>query len=57
MSDNLHEFELLTDEVNRLIARAQSLHTPRFDFGTGIPLYRSEIHTIETIQGKIQGST
>jgi DNA-binding MarR family transcriptional regulator len=54
MSDNLHEFELLLDEVNRLIARAQSLHTPRFDFGTGIPLYRSEIHTIETI-GKNPG--
>ncbi len=54
MSDDLETFELLMAEAGRLIARAESLHTPRFDFGTGIPLYRAEIHTIETI-GKYPG--
>jgi DNA-binding MarR family transcriptional regulator len=54
MPDDLHTFELLMDEASRLIARAEALHTPGFDFGTGIPLYRSEIHTIETV-GKNPG--
>lgn len=54
MLDDLERFEILTDEVNRLIARVQSLHTPSFDFGTGIPLYRSEIHTIDIV-GKNPG--
>jgi DNA-binding MarR family transcriptional regulator len=54
MSDDLETFELLMEEASRLIARGESLHTPRFDFGTGIPLFRSEIHTIETI-GKHPG--
>ncbi len=42
------------EEVTRLIGRAESVHTPRFDFGTGIRLYRSETHTIEAI-GKNPG--
>jgi DNA-binding MarR family transcriptional regulator len=54
MPDDLETFELIMEEVSRLIARAESLHTPRFDFGTGIPLFRSEIHTIETV-GKNPG--
>jgi DNA-binding MarR family transcriptional regulator len=54
MSNDLETFELLTDEATRLIARAESFHAPYFDFGTGVPLYRSEIHTIETI-GKNPG--
>jgi DNA-binding MarR family transcriptional regulator len=49
MDNELATFERLMEEVTRLIARAESLHTPRFDFGTGIGLYRSEIHTVETI--------
>ena len=49
MDNDLATFEHLMEEVSRLIARAESLHRPRFDFGTGIGLYRSEIHTIQTI--------
>jgi DNA-binding MarR family transcriptional regulator len=54
MSDDRQLFELLMEEVTGLIGRAESAHTPRFDFGTGIPLYRSETHTIEAI-GKNRG--
>jgi DNA-binding MarR family transcriptional regulator len=42
------------EEAAHLIARAESFHAPYFDFGTGVPLFRSEIHTIETI-GKNPG--
>jgi DNA-binding MarR family transcriptional regulator len=54
MSNDLETFESLMDEAGRLIARAESFHAPHFDFGTGIPLYRSEIHTIEIV-GKSPG--
>jgi DNA-binding MarR family transcriptional regulator len=54
MSDEVYTFELLLEEVSRVIARAESLHTPHFDFGTGTPLFRSEIHMIETV-GKNPG--
>jgi len=54
MANDLETFELLMVEATRLVARAESFHAPYFDFGTGVPLYRSEIHTIETI-GKNPG--
>lgn len=54
MPDALETFELLMDDATRLVARAESFHAPHFDFGTGVPLFRSEIHTIETI-GKNPG--
>ncbi len=54
MSDDQQLFELLMEEVTRLVGRAESVHTPHWDFGTGVPLYRSETHTIEAI-GKNPG--
>jgi len=43
------KFERLMEMINKLTDRMGSLHEPALDFGTGVPLYRSEIHTIKTI--------
>ena len=35
--------------INRVTDKMNSMHEPAIDFGTGVPLYRSEIHTIKAI--------
>ena len=45
----MQDFERLLDVLDRVVTRMQSMHSPAHDFGTGVPLYRTEIHTIRTI--------
>jgi DNA-binding MarR family transcriptional regulator len=42
-------FERLMDILDDVVDRAGSIHANPADFGTGIPLYRTEIHTIRAI--------
>jgi DNA-binding MarR family transcriptional regulator len=42
-------FENLLDVLDRVITRVDAMHAPSHDFGTGVPLYRAEIHTIRAI--------
>jgi len=35
--------------LHRVTYKLGSLHEPALDFGTGVPLYRAEIHTIKAI--------
>ena len=44
-------FERFLDVLDRMISRVESIQSHRAgkDFGTGIPLYRAEIHTMKTI--------
>ena len=42
-------FERLMELINRVTDKMGSMHEPALDFGTGVPLYRSEIHTIKAI--------
>lgn len=35
--------------LHRVAHRLASLHEPALEFGTGVPLYRAEIHTIKAI--------
>jgi DNA-binding MarR family transcriptional regulator len=49
VNDERRPFETLLDVLDRVIARADAMHSPAHDFGTGVPLYRTEIHTIRAI--------
>lgn len=52
LSANMSEravFERLMDVLDEVVERGESLHPNPGDFGTGIPLYRTEIHTIRAI--------
>ncbi len=42
-------FEKLLEALDRVITRLDAMHSPSHDFGTGVPLYRAEIHTIREI--------
>ena len=42
-------FERLMDVLDEVVERGESIHSNPADFGTGIPLYRTEIHTIRAI--------
>ena len=42
-------FEKLVDTLDEVITKAGSIHSAPRDFGTGVPLYKTEIHTIRTI--------
>lgn len=35
--------------LDEVMTKVESLHTPFHDFGTGIPIYRKEIHTLQAI--------
>ncbi len=49
MTSELDDFERLVEILNQITAKMGAMHEPAFDFGTGVPLYRSEIHTIKCI--------
>ena len=51
MSADSLAFEKLLDVLDRVITRVDAMHSPSHDFGTGVPLYRAEIHTIRAIGG------
>ena len=49
VNDERQPFERLLDILDRVISRVDAMHSPTHDFGTGVPLYRKEIHTIRAI--------
>lgn len=42
-------FEKLLDLLDQVLTKMGSIHSEPYDFGTGVPLYRTEIHTIRAI--------
>ncbi len=42
-------FDNLLELVDSVVTRIDGMHSEAKEFGTGIPLYRSEIHTIQAI--------
>ena len=42
-------YERLMQILDEVLTKVELLHTPSLDFGTGIPLYRKEIHTLQAI--------
>ena len=54
MKDERIAFEKFLDIFDQVVTKMGSLHSPAQDFGTGVPLYRAEIHTIRAI-GEIPG--
>lgn len=48
-------FEKLLDILDQVLTKAGSIHSAPIDFGTGVPLYKAEIHTIRAI-GENPGS-
>jgi len=42
-------FEKLLDILDQVLTKAGSIHSAPIDFGTGVPLYKAEIHTIRAI--------
>lgn len=42
-------YEQLMRVFDQVLTKVDSLHSPFHDFGTGIPIYRNEIHTIQDI--------
>ena len=49
MSEETLEYEQLMYILDEVLTKIESLHTPSHDFGTGIPIYRKEIHTLQAI--------
>jgi DNA-binding MarR family transcriptional regulator len=42
-------FEQILEELEQAMSRVSSMHESPWDFGTGVPLYRTEIHTVQAI--------
>lgn len=42
-------FDQLMSLLDQVVNRMGTAHSPANDFGTGVPLYRAEIHTIQSI--------
>ena len=49
MDEEAIEYEQLMYLLDEVLTKTESLHTPSNDFGTGIPIYRKEIHTLQAI--------
>jgi len=49
MKDSQAAFERFLDILDQVMAKMASMHSPTRDFGTGVPLYRTEIHTVQAI--------
>ena len=54
MTDIQDTYESILRKLDRLVTVMESMHTPANSFGTGVSMYRSEIHTIQAI-GKNPG--
>ena len=54
MKDERSVFKELMNILDKMAAKIESMHSPPLDYGTGVPLYRTEIHTIQAI-GKNPG--
>ena len=49
MSEIILTYEQLMDILDKVWTKVELLHTPSRDFGTGVPIYRKEIHTLQAI--------
>jgi len=49
MSEVTITYEQLMDILDKVLTKVELLHTPSRDFGTGVPMYRKEIHTLQAI--------
>lgn len=49
MKDECSAFQELLNILNQVAAKIESMHSSPLDYGTGVPLYRTEIHTIRAI--------
>ena len=49
MKDELKAFEKILDLIDQVMTKMGSMHLSPHDFGTSVPLYRAEIHTIRAI--------
>jgi len=49
MNEETLEYEKLMQILDEVLTKVELLHTPSHDFGTGIPIYRKEIHTLQAI--------
>ena len=49
MSKEALEYEQLMTILDGVLTKTETLHAPSNDFGTGIPIYRKEIHTLQAI--------
>ena len=47
-------FEQIMQKFDEVVMLMESMHTPSLSFGTGVLMYRREIHTIQSI-GKNPG--
>ena len=49
MTDVSVEFEQIMQKFDRVVTIMESMHSPSLSFGTGVLMYRREIHTIQAI--------
>lgn len=49
MSEETLIYEQLMQILDEVLTKVELLHTPSRDFGTGVPIYRKEIHTLQAI--------
>ena len=49
MVDVSLEFEQIMQKFDQVVTIMESMHTPSLSFGTGMAMYRREIHTIQAI--------
>lgn len=49
MENDFSAFEAFLRLLDRVMTKMTSLHSFPIDFGTGVPLHRAEIHTIQAI--------
>jgi DNA-binding MarR family transcriptional regulator len=49
MTDVNAQFEQIMRKFDEVVTATESLHTPSLSFGTGVLMYRREIHTIQAI--------
>ncbi len=49
MTDVSIEFEQIMEKFDRVVTIMESMHSPSLSFGTGVLMFRREIHTIQAI--------
>lgn len=49
MKTERKDFDRIMELLDQVVTRIGSQHAAPYDFGTGIPLYRAEIHTVQAI--------
>ena len=54
MTEIEHTYERILRKFDRVVTVMESMHAPALSFGTGVAMYRREIHTIQAI-GKNPG--